>query len=526
MSYERNQIAVSIVVFGRSANRLAKTIESLANLEVVLHEMDAEIIVACGDGNLTHAFDCQGVVPIRILSLPDQNETEMINAGVDQCKGELLLFFEEGACVDESGLRMHWEQHIDRQPRIVLGSVKTRAQREYLFFNNMSLPLHLWPGLLPREHLFHLNGVGRFEEFQHRLSARGIEIQKVESDMQWSTQYEENSPRQLKTVAIWISDRCNLPCLMCRNSILLNRKERRGWTLDEIKRIIDDAKSVGAECIELSEGEPTLWPLFADILNYATQQKMEVGFVTNGTNITVETAALIKASNVGDVPVSIDGPESIHDRIRGKNSFRRSMKGIECLKQHGVAFSIFTVVSKWTIDALPEMVELTHALGGQQISFQPISRNQSGLESMADPMFFSTEDIPRIKMRIRETIQASRDCGVTIRSPAMLLAIPEYVQANDSMVPRNGCTLPGRMAYIDRNRNLLTCFIPYEHRHYKKYEPGMLAEIWNSEGYARIMDRAESGACVGCLANCSDLEAVFGEPVATENRCVGQKTSC
>ena len=75
--------------------------------------------------------------------------------------------------------------------------------------------------------------------------------------------------------------------------------------------------------------------------------------------------------------ISIDGPEIIHDSIRGKGSFAKVMLNIE--KMPPGSFAIFTVLTSDSIEqiaALPELVNRTGALGilvGFQVSGRKIS---------------------------------------------------------------------------------------------------------------------------------------------------------
>ena len=71
-------------------------------------------------------------------------------------------------------------------------------------------------------------------------------------------------------------------------------------------------------------------------------------FQTNGTLIDDEWARFFKDENFL-VGVSIDGPQHLHDLrrrdIAGAGSHARVLRGLECLRRHGVDFNVLTLVS-------------------------------------------------------------------------------------------------------------------------------------------------------------------------------------
>ena len=102
-------------------------------------------------------------------------------------------------------------------------------------------------------------------------------------------------------------------------------------------------------------GEPTLMGL--DFFRAVTrlQQKygkkgavVANGLQTNTTLITEELAAHLSRYNFL-IGVSLDGPESVHNRYRvnisGKGSHDKVIKGINRLRRHGVEYNVLTLVS-------------------------------------------------------------------------------------------------------------------------------------------------------------------------------------
>ncbi len=120
-------------------------------------------------------------------------------------------------------------------------------------------------------------------------------------------------------------------------------------------------------------GEPTL--MGVDFFRKVTAYQKEFGFPgcsvsnglqTNGTLIDDEFAAHL-AEYKFLVGVSLDGPESIHNRYRrypdGSGSHPAVLKGIETLRRNAVDFNILTLVSKANVLQPHEVYRYLKELG-------------------------------------------------------------------------------------------------------------------------------------------------------------------
>jgi radical SAM protein with 4Fe4S-binding SPASM domain len=79
-----------------------------------------------------------------------------------------------------------------------------------------------------------------------------------------------------------------------------------------------------------SGGEPMIHPRFFDLVDKATALGLKLTISTNGTLITPEKAALLKAANVAYVGISLDGIGPIHDEFRRKEgAFDAAVRGFK-----------------------------------------------------------------------------------------------------------------------------------------------------------------------------------------------------
>lgn len=160
--------------------------------------------------------------------------------------------------------------------------------------------------------------------------------------------------------------RCNNNCRHCWVRIPQNSlKLRDELSLEAIKDIIDQAKSMGCRTWTISGGEPMLRDDFEDIFRYITENSIYYSINTNGTRITPSIARAMRKK--GNKWVAIYGADSkIHDHItRSPGSFSEAMQGMAYLKEAGANFTVQIVPMRDNFVQLQEMIKLAESLGYQ-----------------------------------------------------------------------------------------------------------------------------------------------------------------
>jgi MoaA/NifB/PqqE/SkfB family radical SAM enzyme len=107
--------------------------------------------------------------------------------------------------------------------------------------------------------------------------------------------------------------------------------------------IRQDLERRGIKKVNIGGGEPFLNPNFKSILPIF--KDFDVTVSTNGSLLDNEAIYLI-SKYAGNVLMSIDGPEQIHDMIRSSGAFKRTSASIKKLKSEGVRLKLnFTFVN-------------------------------------------------------------------------------------------------------------------------------------------------------------------------------------
>jgi MoaA/NifB/PqqE/SkfB family radical SAM enzyme len=183
-------------------------------------------------------------------------------------------------------------------------------------------------------------------------------------------------------IKINVTRSCNLQCRMCIQDRKDTEKDKFPWNdpanqlpLTPWVHLLDQAASFHP-LIALTGGEPLLYPYFREFITAAKERNFVVELVTNGTLLRREAEFLVE-KGVEFIIVSIDGPEEVHDEIRGvRGSFRKSLAGVAALQEArrkarapGPLVSLNCVLSKTNLSRGEEMMPLAENLGVDVLNY-------------------------------------------------------------------------------------------------------------------------------------------------------------
>ncbi|GEM_PF-94944 len=166
-------------------------------------------------------------------------------------------------------------------------------------------------------------------------------------------------PRLPLKGSIDLTYRCNNNCRHCWLRLPVTAEElKQELSIDEIRRIADEARAMGCREWSISGGEPMLRPDFPEVLDYLTRKARSYGLNTNGTLITPEIARLL--TRKGSKMVALYGATAeVHDHItRNPGSFDALMRGFAYLREAGAGFTVQLVPMHDNYGQFGEMVKL------------------------------------------------------------------------------------------------------------------------------------------------------------------------
>jgi len=143
----------------------------------------------------------------------------------------------------------------------------------------------------------------------------------------------------LRTVDLAVTYNCHYKCEYC-SAFLLKREGKPVLTVEQIKKIWEQASVLGAMHVNLTGGEPLTRDIdeLCQIIKNFHPERTLVSMVTNSTLVTKEKLEKLKKAGLDTLQLSIESldPE-INDRIRGvKGVTQKTMEAFRFAKELGL----------------------------------------------------------------------------------------------------------------------------------------------------------------------------------------------
>jgi len=173
-----------------------------------------------------------------------------------------------------------------------------------------------------------------------------------------------------------LTERCNLACTHCYQE----GKAIKEMTLPEIGKALANVSDTVREwsdtydipfstSFNVTGGEPLLRKDLPEILRKISGHGFTSYLLTNGTLIDGENSRMLADLPIRGVQVSVEGPEKVHEAIRGKDTFSSAVRGVHHLLDAGITVTLNVTLSELNADLFPDMVSLATGLGVHRLGF-------------------------------------------------------------------------------------------------------------------------------------------------------------
>ncbi|HZG96305.1 MAG TPA: radical SAM protein [Mycobacteriales bacterium] len=184
-------------------------------------------------------------------------------------------------------------------------------------------------------------------------------------------------------VQLEVTSACNLRCQMClvRYRPPVN-KLAGAMTMDVFRRLVDSTPALRKLTLQ-GLGEPLLSPHLLDMVAYAKQHGIAVGFNSNGTLLHRAVADRLVDLQLDWLHVSVDGATAAtYEGIRDGSDFakvERNLLGLAAAKSAGGGalpwVQVVFVAMRRNLAELPDLVELVADWGVDELRVQNLSHS-------------------------------------------------------------------------------------------------------------------------------------------------------
>jgi len=153
-------------------------------------------------------------------------------------------------------------------------------------------------------------------------------------------------------LSVELTTRCNSSCTHCFARAGLARETSLAPAL--AREICSEGYAAGYRHLHLTGGEPLLWQGLFDLLDEVFGRGYRSVFLnSNGMLMTDHVTRRLAQYPGLALSVSLQGPEALHDGMRGTGSYRKASRGITRALAAGLKLTIFTAIGKTLLAQLP-----------------------------------------------------------------------------------------------------------------------------------------------------------------------------
>ena len=292
-------------------------------------------------------------------------------------------------------------------------------------------------------------------------------------------------------LSIEVTTHCNSDCLHC--FVHAGISERSNLSANVVKKIITEGYDTGYRQLHITGGEPLLWKGLFPAIDYAFSIGYKtISINTNGRLLRGDVSSRLAAYDGLSISVSLEGPEILHNRLRGEGSYRWAVLGIEKALHAGIDLVVFSTVCKSLLPYLPHFAEDVYK-GFPGIKYLTLIQ----LIAVTDNGFALSEELldPEDFLRLVQTVSLLNLYGLrtNVKNNPLVSVVSKLIDM--PWVPHAQPLCRDGSMIVMANRNIS---LSHSNRDsFGKYSPGMIQRVLASDEYQKAVAPDET-VCPSC----------------------------
>jgi MoaA/NifB/PqqE/SkfB family radical SAM enzyme len=288
--------------------------------------------------------------------------------------------------------------------------------------------------------------------------------------------------------------------------------------LDMALRTIDEAAALGMEELQLSGGDPMLYPHLIEVIRAARKHPGVFVLMNSvGTGVTPGKAREVIEAGLGAWNFSVDTLDPVlYERLRGvRGALPAIMDAIGVVREAGAAFSGFrfnymTVITRHNFRGLPELLAHCVDTGAASVYLMNVYGDTTGQSLLTETEIreFRDQTVPQMLavLKDKNTATVVQSNAAEVLGSFFSPETPDssYAQGTywpDKETVRKACRVPDFYSLIEPDGRVLPCCqVEISHQgEVGNVADTPLGEVWEGEEFERFR-RDRIPFCMQCSA--------------------------
>lgn len=214
---------------------------------------------------------------------------------------------------------------------------------------------------------------------------------------------------------------CPLQCAYCSNPLDYPGHGPELST-DEWKRVLDEARELGALQLGLSGGEPLVRKDLEEIVAHARGLGYYVNLITSGLGMDAARVQGLRAAGVDHIQISFQGSNAqFNDFVAGTRAYAHKREMAQAVKAAGLPMVLCFVIWRDNIDELESMLQLAAELGADYVELATVQYYGWALENR-DRLLPTLTQVRRAE-RVAQAWQQKPDSKMKV-----YFVVPDYYE--------------------------------------------------------------------------------------------------
>lgn len=161
--------------------------------------------------------------------------------------------------------------------------------------------------------------------------------------------------------------RCPLQCPYCSNPVEI-AKYQNELTTEEWKKVMREAREMGAIQLGFSGGEPLVRKDLEELIAYSTELGFYSNLITSGVGMDEERVKRFKEAGLDHIQISFQASnEELNNYLGGTDSFKHKLEMARIVKKYGYPMVLNIVIHRQNIDQIRDILDMCVDLQGDYV---------------------------------------------------------------------------------------------------------------------------------------------------------------